>query len=85
MEWVWLIIVGIVVGILARAIHPGRDPMGFLVTALIGVASLLIAGAVFSAGWAKFVVGIVVAVVLVALYNRFIAGPEGGGPAHRPA
>lgn len=78
MHWVWLIIVGIVVGFLGRLLHPGRDPMGFLMTTIIGVASLVIAGLIFSAGWLEFLVGILVAIVLVALYNRYATSGSGG-------
>jgi uncharacterized membrane protein YeaQ/YmgE (transglycosylase-associated protein family) len=79
MHWVWLIIVGIIVGLLGRLLHPGRDPMGFLVTLLIGVASLVIAGLIFSAGWLQFVVGVIVAIILVSLYARFAAGRDARG------
>lgn len=72
MEWVWLIIVGAIVGALGRLFHPGRDPMGWIVTILIGIASLLIAGAIFSSGFWAFVVGIIVAVILVAIVGRFM-------------
>jgi uncharacterized membrane protein YeaQ/YmgE (transglycosylase-associated protein family) len=81
MHWVWLIIVGAIVGALGRLFHPGRDPMGWIVTILIGIASLVIAGAIFSAGWLEFVVGIIVAVILVAVVGRFF----GEGRAARTA
>ncbi len=74
MEWVWLIIVGAIVGALGRLFHPGRDPMGWIVTILIGIASLLIAGAIVGTGFWGFVVGVIVAVVLVAIVGRFFAG-----------
>lgn len=70
MHWVWLIIVGAVVGLLGRLFHPGRDPMGFIVTTLIGVVSLVVAGLIFSSGVLQFVVGIVVAIILVSLVAR---------------
>ena len=70
MTWIWLIIVGAVVGALGRLIHPGRDPMGWIVTILVGIASLVIAGLIFG-GALQFIVGIVVAVILVALVGRF--------------
>jgi uncharacterized membrane protein YeaQ/YmgE (transglycosylase-associated protein family) len=71
MHWIALIIVGAVVGALGRLFHPGRDPMGFIVTTLIGIASLVIAGIIFSSTILQFVVGIIVAVILVALVGRF--------------
>jgi len=81
MHWIWLIIVGAVVGALGRLLHPGRDPMGWIVTILIGIASLVIAGLIFSGFWA-FVVGVIVAVILVALVGRFF-GTRGRGVAAR--
>jgi uncharacterized membrane protein YeaQ/YmgE (transglycosylase-associated protein family) len=71
MHWVWLIIVGALVGTLGRLFHPGSDPMGWIVTILVGIASLVIAGVIFSSGLLQFIVGIIVAVVLVALVGRF--------------
>jgi uncharacterized membrane protein YeaQ/YmgE (transglycosylase-associated protein family) len=71
MHWIALIIVGAVVGALGRLFHPGRDPMGFIVTTLIGIASLVIAGIIFSSAILEFVVGVIVAVILVALVGRF--------------
>ena len=70
MHWIWLILVGALVGALGRLLHPGKDPMGWIVTILIGIASLLIAGLILSGFWG-FVVGVIVAIVLVALVGRF--------------
>jgi uncharacterized membrane protein YeaQ/YmgE (transglycosylase-associated protein family) len=77
MHWIWLIIVGAIVGALGRFFHPGRDPMGWIVTILIGIASLLIAGAIVSGFWG-FVLGVVIAVILVAIVGRFFS--ERGRP-----
>ena len=71
MHWIALIIVGAIVGALGRLFHPGRDPMGFIVTTLIGIASLVIAGIIFSNTILQFVVGVIVAVILVAIVGRF--------------
>ena len=70
MHWVWLIIVGLIVGALGRALHPGRDPMGWILTLALGVVSLVIAGLIFSNGVLEFIVGIVVAAVLLAIWSR---------------
>ena len=75
MHFIWFIIVGAVVGALGRLIHPGRDPIGLLLTVAIGVVSMLIA-ALISSGWLAFIIGVIVAVVLVALVGRF-AGRRG--------
>jgi uncharacterized membrane protein YeaQ/YmgE (transglycosylase-associated protein family) len=74
MHWIALIIVGAIVGLLGRLFHPGRDPIGLILTILIGIASLVIAGLVFQSAVLEFIVGIVVAVILVALVSRFQAG-----------
>jgi uncharacterized membrane protein YeaQ/YmgE (transglycosylase-associated protein family) len=78
MHWIWLIIVGAIVGALGRLLHPGKDAMGWIVTILIGIASLVIAGLIFSSGWLQFLVGIVVAIVLVALVGRLFGERRGG-------
>ena len=79
MHWVWLIIVGAIVGALGRLFHPGVDPMGWILTILIGIASLVVAGLIFSNGVVEFIVGIIVAVILVALVGRFFR--DRGAPA----
>jgi uncharacterized membrane protein YeaQ/YmgE (transglycosylase-associated protein family) len=69
MEWIWLIIVGAIVGALGRLINPGSDPMGWIVTILLGIASLVIAGLIFD-GALQFIVGVIVAILLVTIYGR---------------
>ena len=66
-----LIILGLLVGLLGRLFHPGRDKMGLLMTIGIGVASVLIAGLLIH-GFLGFIVAVVVGVVLVALWSRLV-------------
>ena len=75
MHFIWFLIVGAIVGALGRLFHPGRDAMGLLLTVAIGVVSMLIA-AIISSGWLAFVIGVIIAVILVALVGRF-AGARG--------
>ena len=70
MHWIWFILVGALVGALGRLIHPGRDPMGWLLTIAIGVVSMIIAAAI-SGGWLAFIIGVIVAALLVMLISRF--------------
>lgn len=70
MHFIWFLIVGAIVGVLGRLLHPGRDPMGWLLTIAIGVVSMLIA-AIISGGWIAFAIGVIIAVILVALVSRF--------------
>jgi uncharacterized membrane protein YeaQ/YmgE (transglycosylase-associated protein family) len=77
MDWVWLIIVGAIVGALGRLINPGRDPMGWIVTILLGIGSLLLAGVIFDGFW-RFVVGVIVAVILVTVVGRVMGSRRPG-------
>jgi len=43
MGFVWTIVIGFVVGIVARLLHPGRDEMGFILTTLLGIGGALVA------------------------------------------
>jgi len=43
LHWVWVALIGLVIGALAKLIMPGKDPGGFIITALLGIA-----GSVFS-------------------------------------
>lgn len=66
-----LILIGLLVGALGRLFHPGRDKMGLLMTLVIGVASVLIAGLLIH-GFLGFIIAIVIGVVLVALWSRLV-------------
>jgi uncharacterized membrane protein YeaQ/YmgE (transglycosylase-associated protein family) len=44
MHIIWSLIVGLVVGAIAKLIMPGRDPGGILITMLIGIAGSVVAG-----------------------------------------
>lgn len=45
------LIIGLIVGAVARALMPGRDPMGCLATALLGVGGSIVGGLIGSAIW----------------------------------
>lgn len=76
------LVVGLVVGALAKLVMPGRDPGGVIVTALLGVAGAFIAGALGHAlGWYQIgdgpglIASVIGAVILLAIY-RVIARPR---------
>lgn len=76
------LIVGLIVGGLAKLVMPGRDPGGVIVTALLGVAGAFIAGVLgHSLGWYQLGEGpgllasIAGAIILLAVY-RMIARPR---------
>jgi uncharacterized membrane protein YeaQ/YmgE (transglycosylase-associated protein family) len=68
-----LIIAGLIVGLLARLLHPGKDSMSIWMTIALGAISMLIAGIVvkpligFGGG---IITAIVIAVILLTLYGR---------------
>ena len=43
-SWLWIIVVGFVVGVLASLLKPGRDRMGLILTTLLGIGGALLAG-----------------------------------------
>ena len=54
MHILWSLIVGLVVGALAKLFMPGKDPGGVIITMLLGVAGSLVAGFVGRAlGWKR--------------------------------
>ena len=74
------IIFGLIVGAVAKLLMPGRDPGGFIVTMLLGIAGALIGGFLGrAAGWygpndaAGFLMSLFGAIVLLVLY-RVIVG-----------
>jgi uncharacterized membrane protein YeaQ/YmgE (transglycosylase-associated protein family) len=86
------IILGIVAGFIARALMPGRDPMGFLATIALGLVGALVGWFLFTGLLGigdddKFDLGgligaIVGSMIVLALYRHFVGyGDRGrGGP-----
>ncbi len=79
-NWLYIILIGFVVGLLARFLKPGNDRMGLIFTTLLGIAGALLSGFVGQAmGWyspgeaAGFVgalVGAIVILLVVSLFRR---------------
>lgn len=74
------IIIGLIVGAVAKLLMPGKDPGGFIITILIGIAGASVAHFIGrSLGWyaeaepAGFVASVIGAIILLALY-RMVAG-----------
>jgi uncharacterized membrane protein YeaQ/YmgE (transglycosylase-associated protein family) len=78
------IIVGLVAGAIAKAIHPGKDPGGFIVTILIGIAGAVVGGWISSMlGYGtvdgfdlgSLAIAILGAVLLLFIYRKFSTRP----------
>ena len=74
------IVIGALAGIIAKAIMPGKDPGGCIVTILLGVAGALVAGFLGNAlNWYKpgegagFIAAIIGAIIILFVY-RLVAG-----------
>ncbi len=78
-DLLWTIVIGLAVGIIAKAIMPGRDGGGFIMTVLLGIAGGLVGGFLggFLPGWEgsfmRFVLAVVGAIVVLWVY-RMITG-----------
>jgi uncharacterized membrane protein YeaQ/YmgE (transglycosylase-associated protein family) len=88
MQVLGLIVIGIVIGVIARLILPGRQHIGALTTILLGIGGALVGGIVASAigegdiwelNFVGTVVGVIAAVLLIAL-----AESAGVGSDRRP-
>ncbi|MEO5693695.1 MAG: GlsB/YeaQ/YmgE family stress response membrane protein [Usitatibacter sp.] len=76
MAIIWAIIIGFIVGIVAKFLMPGRDPGGFIVTALLGIVGAIVATYLgqamgfYTAGQSAGFIGAVVgAIVVLFIYN----------------
>ena len=67
-----LIVIGLIIGALGRLVHPGPDPIGILMTIVIGIGSALLLGWAVGGGILAFILAVIVAAVLVALFSRFV-------------
>lgn len=74
------IVIGFVIGLVAKFLMPGRDPGGFIITILLGIAGSFVGswlgqqfGIVPETGFGRFVLGVIGAIVILIVY-RFVAG-----------
>lgn len=66
----YTILIGAVIGVLARFIKPGADPLGWILTILLGIAGAWIGSLLYAGGGViGFVISIVCAVALLFLYE----------------
>ena len=78
MHWLWVVLIGLIVGALAKLIMPGRDPGGFIVTILLGIAGSVVGTLIGrGVGWyqegqsAGFIVSLLGALIILAVYHFF--------------
>ncbi len=76
MTYVWMIVIGFIVGLIARALKPGDDKMGIIMTSVLGIAGSFAAGFIGKTmNWynegepAGFIAAVLGAIVLLFLYG----------------
>lgn len=76
LSFIWMCIIGLVAGAIAKLLMPGKDPGGLIITMLIGIAGSIVAGYLGRAiGWyqegqgAGLIMSVVGAIILLALYR----------------
>ena len=79
MELLWTLLIGLLAGVVAKFLMPGRDPGGFIITTLLGIAGAFLAYAIGrSMGWytegepTGFLASVGGAVLLLLLYRVFV-------------
>ncbi len=85
MHYLYLALIGLVIGFIARALHPGKDNIGMLMTAVLGIAGSFAAtflgqaiGLYKEGQNAGFIMSVIGAVVLLVVYG-FVAKKKDGG------
>lgn len=85
MGFLWMLIIGLVVGAIAKFLMPGRDPGGFIITILIGIAGSMVAGFLGrSLGWYAegepigWIASVLGAILLLVLYRVVAKGRAAG-------
>jgi uncharacterized membrane protein YeaQ/YmgE (transglycosylase-associated protein family) len=76
MSIIWAIIIGFLVGIVAKFLMPGRDPGGFFITAILGIVGALVAtflgqalGLYADGQSAGFIASVIGAIIVLAVYH----------------
>ncbi|WP_131656477.1 GlsB/YeaQ/YmgE family stress response membrane protein [Psychrobacter vallis] len=80
MSFIWMIIVGLVAGLLARAIKPGSDPMGWIMTIVLGIVGALLGGFIAGligidadGGFTGLIFSVIGAIILLFLYEMIVS------------
>lgn len=78
MHFLWTIVIGFVVGVIAKLIMPGKDPGGFIITILLGIAGSFVGtylgrliGHYQEGQGAGFLMSLVGALILLGIYHLF--------------
>ncbi len=82
MHYLWMFIVGLIVGVVAKFLMPGKDPGGFFITGFLGIAGMFLGGFLAqmlgfksavsgSVEPAGFIGGVIGSIILLIVYRMF--------------
>lgn len=80
MAWIWMILIGFFAGLIARAIKPGNDKLGFILTTLLGIVGAFIGGflgraiGVYEPGEPAGFIGAVIGAILLLTVVQWARG-----------
>jgi uncharacterized membrane protein YeaQ/YmgE (transglycosylase-associated protein family) len=80
---IWTILIGFTIGVIARALLPGRDEGGFLLTTGLGISGALL-GSIMGRAFGMYgprdpssmIMSVIGAVLLLAVYRRYVSGAK---------
>ena len=82
LHFLWMCIIGLVVGVIAKVIMPGRDPGGIIITILLGIAGSFVGGmlgralGIYETGQATgLIMSVLGAILLLVVYRLFRRSP----------
>ena len=82
MHYVWMVVIGLIVGVVAKFVHPGKDNMGMMLTIVIGIGGSVLAtflgglaGLYKEGETAGFIMSVIGAVVLLVIYGMVVKKP----------
>ena len=82
MDWIWIVLIGLAAGLVARMLTPGAGPRGFLLSAALGIGGSVAATALgrfaglYTAGRSAGFIGAVIGACVVLLGHRLFAKPK---------
>lgn len=85
MQYVWMVIVGFVVGLVARAVMPGTQSLGWILTAVLGIVGSFVAGFIgqalgfYAAGEGVGFIGSVIGALIVLFIYGLVTKKSGTG------
>ena len=78
MQLIWTLIIGLIIGAVAKFLMPGKDPGGFIITTLLGIAGSFLGtfigkmlGMYPEGSSAGFIMSVIGAIILLAIYRFY--------------